>query len=123
MPDQKELEKLKTVEIPIPEKPEGHVVGEEHSIEAESVIEKIERQKKAGGDVRDDTTVVPASSGQPAVTLPVTQDDVKSAKKIPIISSLAWLVAWAVRQMKKLGGRAGYRKPEVGEEGGEDGGA
>lgn len=116
MPDTKEQEPASTsLEQEPLISPEGEgVVGEpEHSLEVESVIEKLERQRaKKAGDAQDDVTVVPASD-QPAVTLPVTQDDIVQGKKLPILASLRWLVEWAVRQIKKLGGRARYHEPDV----------
>lgn len=110
MPDDKEREPLITPESkPETETQENVGSGEqEHSLEAESVIEKIEKQRKRVSDIQDDTTVVSASD-QPAVTLPVTQDEVEGAGKIPIISSLRWLVEWAKKQIKKLKGRVKYR--------------
>lgn len=110
MPDDKERELLVTPEkIQETETQEDVRSGErEHSLEAESVIEKIEKQRRRVSGVQDDTTVVSASD-QPAVTLPVTQDEVKEVRKIPIIFSLRWLVEWAKKQIKKLKGRVKYR--------------
>lgn len=113
MPDDKEREPLL-----IPEKKQEaefeedlQDVEEEHSLEAESVIDKIEKQRQRVSDVQDGTTVVNASL-QPAVTLPVTQDEVAGVSKIPIVSSLRWLVEWARKQIKKLKGRVKYRREE-----------
>lgn len=115
MPDVKEQEPTSSSQREPLSPLEGGEVSEEpeRSPEVESVIEKLERQRaQKTGDAQDDTTVVPASD-QPAVTLPVTQDDMVQGKKLPILASLRWLVEWAVRQIKKLGGRARYHEPEV----------
>ena len=92
----------------------------ERSLEVESVIEKIERDMKGDqkkGDVQDDvsTTVVPTSDDQPAVTLPVSQDDVVQGQKLSVWESLRWLAEWAIRQIKKFHGRVVYREPKGGE--------
>jgi len=92
----------------------------ERSLEVESVIEKIERDMKGDqkkGDVQDDvsTTVVPTSDDQPAVTLPVSQDDVVQGQKLSVWESLRWLAELAIRQIKKFHGRVVYREPKGGE--------
>ncbi len=87
----------------------------ERSLEVESVIEKLERQAKVDNrqqDANDDVsggTVVPASDDQPAVTLPVTQDEVVQGQKMPVWMSFRWLAEWAMRQIKKFSGRVRYR--------------
>lgn len=114
MPDKKEQEPVSVVERGAKTKETIEAPGKpDRSPEVESVIEKLETQrvKKSPGDVQDDASTVVLPSDQPAVTLPVTQDDIVKGKKLPIITSLRWLVEWAVRQVKKFGGRVKYHEP------------
>ncbi len=79
----------------------------EENLEVESWMEKIEKKfariPNSTSDVNDDTVVLqPAQSGQPAVTLPVTQAQMQAGKKTKMENSLAWLVTWALRQIKLL---------------------
>jgi len=84
--------------------------------EVESVIEKLERDVKGDqkkGEGQDDvttTTVVPAGDDQPAVTLPVTQDDIVQGQKMSVWESLRWLAEWATRQIKRFAGRVRYKE-------------
>ena len=118
MPELKEKEPTKQVES-IKKSTESEVVyqpEEKRSLEVESVIEKIERQARGDqqqNDIRDDVsgaTVVSASDNQPAVTLPVTQEEVVQGRKLSVWDSLRWLAEWATRQIKRFAGRVRYRE-------------
>jgi hypothetical protein len=85
----------------------------EENLEVESWMRKIEKKfarvPNATSDVTDDTVVIqPPQAGQPPVTLPVNQQQMQQGKKAKIDTGLAWLVAWALRQIK-LFGRLGKR--------------
>jgi hypothetical protein len=79
----------------------------EQNLEVESWVEKIEKRfgRVSGktSDVADDTVVVqqPAAQ-QPPVTLPVTQQQMQTGQKAKTDLSIAWLVTWAIRQIKML---------------------
>lgn len=79
----------------------------EQNLEVESWIEKIEKRfgrvPNKTSDVTDDTVVVqqPAAQ-QPPVTLPVTQQQMQVGQKAKTDLSIAWLVTWAIRQIKML---------------------
>ena len=79
----------------------------EQNLEVESWVEKIEKRfgriPNKTSDVTDDTVVVqqPAAQ-QPPVTLPVTQQQMQVGQKAKTDLSIAWLVTWAVRQIKML---------------------
>ena len=77
------------------------------NVEALSWMEKLERRfgrtpQQAPGDVQDDTTQQPAQKQQPPVTVPVTSTQMQQGQKLAPEYSLAWLVIWAERQIKKL---------------------
>lgn len=91
--------------------PEEVVVAEtpkqQENLETLSWMEKIE--KKLGRvpnqtqDVTDDQIVVQQPSAQqPPVTLPVNQAQMQAGKKAKPELGIAWLVAWAIRQIKML---------------------
>ncbi len=90
----------------------------ESSLEVESVIEKLERQTRVDNQNQDQNgdinagTVVSASDDQPAVTLPLTQNDMTQGQKMSVWESLRWLAEWAVRQVKKFHGRVEYHQEE-----------
>lgn len=80
---------------------------QQESLETLSWMEKIE--KKLGRvpnqtqDVTDDRVVVQSpQSQQPPVTLPVNQAQMQVGKKAKPELGIAWLVAWAIRQIKML---------------------
>ncbi len=90
-------EDLTTVEAPNRDK---------ENLEVKSWIEKIEKQfarvPNDTSDVTDDTVVVqqqPAAQ-QPPVTLPVNQQQMFKGKTAKTDTGIAWLVAWAIRQIK-----------------------
>lgn len=120
MPEQKEQEPVGSAveKQQLPKTESIEVDKDEMSPEVESVVEKIERQRKKKNDTSDDVsgTVVPASDDQPAVTLPITKDDMQTGEKLSVFESFRWLVEWARKQVKKLGGRVTYEKTESGEE-------
>jgi len=108
MDTKKELEPLRQaqgkLEVEVPK-------SEEKNLEVESWMEKIEKKfarvPNDTNDVSDDTVVVqPFGSaqgrGQPPVTLPVNQQQMQVGKKAKTDMGIAWLVTWAIRQIKKL---------------------
>jgi len=79
----------------------------EKNLEVESLMTKIERRfariPKGKPGVQDDQVVVQqAASQQPPVKLPLSQVTIKKGKKAPVELSVAWLVSWALRQIKML---------------------
>lgn len=106
MDNNKELE-------PMPEgasQVEAPVMGSEKpaaSPEVEGWMEKIEKKfarvPNQTSDKNDDTVVIddPGSS-QPPITLPINQQQMQAGKKAKIEEGIAWLVAWAMRQIKML---------------------
>lgn len=81
---------------------------EQENLEVKTWIEKIEKRfarvSNDTSDVTDDTVVVQQDpqSTQPPVTLPVNQQQMYQGKKAKTDTGLAWLVAWAIRQIKKF---------------------
>lgn len=74
-------------------------------LEVESWITKIEKKfarvpKGAPGPQDDQVVVQQPQSKQPPIQLPVTQQNITIGQKAKPELSLAWLVAWAVRQIK-----------------------
>lgn len=97
----------------------------EDHLEVESWVTKIEKRfariPKGQPGPQDDTVVVQQpQSNQPPVTLPVSQQAMNQGAKAPVETGLAWLVAWARRQiamMARVGRRVLLRQvPEVKEE-------
>jgi hypothetical protein len=85
----------------------------ESNLEVASWMEKIEKKfarvPNKTSDVTDDTVIVQQPQPQqPPVTLPVTQQQMQAGKNAKPELGLAWLVTWAIRQLKLLarGGRA-----------------
>ena len=80
--------------------------------EVESVIEKWERQVRAGGmsDGVSGGVVVAGDDDQPAVTLPITREEMVRGRKLSVWDSLRWLAEWAARQVKRLAGRVRYKE-------------
>jgi len=78
------------------------------NLEVMSWIEKIEKKfarvPNDTTDVTDDTVVIqPApATDQPPVTLPVNQAQMQKGKTAKTDLGIAWLVTWAIRQIKKL---------------------
>lgn len=97
-------EDLTTVEAPNRDK---------DNLEVSSWIEKIEkrfaRTPSTPSDIADDTSsVAQPNLQQPPVTLPVTQGQVQAGKKASTDLGIAWLITWAIRQMKLIA-RAGKK--------------
>ncbi len=92
-------EDLTTVEAP---------KRQQENLEVASWMEKIEKQfarvPNDTADVNDDSVVVqPApQSDQPPVTLPVNQTQMYKGKTAKPDLGIAWLVTWAIRQIKKF---------------------
>lgn len=78
------------------------------NLEVMSWIEKIEKKfarvPNDTTEVTDDTVVIqPApATDQPPVTLPVNQVQMQKGKTAKTGLGIAWLVTWAIRQIKKL---------------------
>lgn len=91
-------------EIPTVEAPRK---AESENLEVESWISKIEKKfariPKGKPGAQDDSVVVqqPASN-QPPVTLPVNQQQMVKGQNAPVETGIAWLVTWAIRQIKQL---------------------
>lgn len=93
-----ELPKVRPAEAPV--KPEGN-------LEVESWVEKIEKKfarvPNATSDVTDDAVVIQQpKTSQPPVTLPINSQQMQAGKKAKTDSGIAWLVTWAIRQIKLL---------------------
>jgi len=81
--------------------------SEEQNLEVESWITKIEKRfaripKGVPGPQDDNVVVTQPQSKQPPVNLPVTQQQLDQNQKTKPTLSIAWLVAWAIRQIKIL---------------------
>lgn len=90
----------------------------DHSLEVEGWVEKVERKQsqtqKPATDIQDDTkvTVSPPQTAQPAVTLPVTQNDMQVGATMPVTTAFRWLVEWVNRQIKKYKGNVAYHQQQ-----------
>lgn len=96
--------------------------------EVESYITKIEKKfaripKGQPGPQDDQVVVQQPKSNQPPVKLPVTKQQIAKGQKAKPELSIAWLVSWAVRQIKmmaRLGRKVELAKiPEIKDEQGE----
>lgn len=96
------------------------------NLEVSSWVEKIEKKfarvPNDTADVTDDSVVVQQQpqTQQPPVTLPVNQQQMLAGKTAKPDLGIAWLVTWAIRQIKLLS-RMGKKVrlqdlPEVSEE-------
>lgn len=79
----------------------------ETPLEVESIITKIEKKfarvpKGAPGPQDDSVVVQQPGSKQPPIQLPVSQTQIQKGQKAKPELSIAWLVAWAVRQIKMM---------------------
>lgn len=77
------------------------------NLETTSWIEKIEKRlgripQGQPGPADDQVVVQQPQSNQPPVKLPVTQSQIKNGKRLKAEFSLAWLVGWAIRQIKMM---------------------
>jgi len=85
-------------------------VPKDENLEVDSWIAKIEKRlgriPKGQPGVQDDSVVVqavdPVQANQPPITLPVNQQQMAVGKKAKPELSIAWLVTWAIRQIKML---------------------
>lgn len=84
------------------------VEAKRDNLEVSSWMEKIEKKfarvPNDTTDVTDDTVVVQQQpqTQQPPVTLPVNQQQMVVGKKAKPDLGIAWLVTWAIRQIKLL---------------------
>lgn len=84
------------------------VEAKRDNLEVSSWMEKIEKKfarvPNDTTDVTDDSVVVQQQpqTQQPPVTLPVNQKQMLVGKKAKPELSIAWLVTWAIRQIKLL---------------------
>lgn len=90
----------------------------EETPETQSLIEKIERKfariPKGQPGAQDDQVVIQQpQSNQPPIKLPVNQQQLQVNQKTKPEFSIAWLVSWAIRQIKMMA-RLG-RKVELAE--------
>ena len=79
----------------------------EQNLESLSWMEKIEKKfarvPNQTSDVADDTVVVQQPQAQqPPVTLPVNGQQMQMGKAAKPDTGIAWLVTWAIRQIKRL---------------------
>ena len=78
----------------------------EINLEVSSWMEKIEKKfarvPNQTSDVSDDSVVVQPTpqTDQPPVTLPINQQQMTVGKKAKTDTGIAWLVSWAIRQIK-----------------------
>lgn len=77
------------------------------NLELQSWMEKIEKKfarvPNATSDVTDDSVVIQQpQTDQPVVTLPVNANQMQIGKTAKTDKGIAWLVAWAIRQIKML---------------------
>lgn len=91
-------EEMTTVEAPNRDK---------ENLEVTTWIEKIEKQfarvPNDTTDVNDDQVVIEQPQAQqPPVTLPVNQKQMAKGKTAKVDLGIAWLVTWAIRQIKML---------------------
>jgi len=80
---------------------------EQENLEVSSWMEKIEKKfarvPNDTNDASDDTVVIqPPSTFQPPVILPVNQRQMQIGQKAKTDLGIAWLVTWAIRQIKML---------------------
>lgn len=121
MNNKKEVESLQQ---PIERQVEAPKIPEQN-LESMSFMEKIEKKfarvPNTTSDVNDDTVVVQpfgsAQGKQPPITLPINQQQMQVGKTAKTDLGIAWLVSWAIRQIKmlaKLGRKVRLRDmPEV----------
>lgn len=98
----------------------------EQNLEVSSWMEKIEKKfarvPNQTSDVSDDSVVVQPTpqSDQPPITLPINQQQMVVGKKAKTDTGIAWLVSWAIRQIKiftRMGRKVRLEDiPEVGEQ-------
>lgn len=79
----------------------------EQNLETLSWMEKIEKRfarvPNQTADVNDDAVVIQQpQTNQPPITLPVTQQQMLNGKTAKLDLGIAWLVTWAIRQIKML---------------------
>ena len=113
----KEKEPMGGIErVRVPEDPSHVEAGQitveapkssEQNLETLSWMEKIEKKfarvPNQTADVTDDTVVIQQpQTQQPPVTLPVNQQQMQMGKKAKTDTGIAWLVTWAIRQIKRL---------------------
>lgn len=94
------VERVAVPQVETPKSPE-------QNLEVESWVEKIEKRfgrvPNKTADVTDDTVVVQQPQAQqPPVTLPVNQQQMQAGQKAKTDTGIAWLVTWAIRQIKML---------------------
>lgn len=88
-------------------KPEKIEQKPSQNLEVESWVERIERKfarvPNDTASAADDAVVVASpKAGQPPVSLPVSKQQMQRGKKAKTDTGIAWLVAWAIRQIKQL---------------------
>lgn len=107
------VEQIKPAEIPAENR---------ENLETLSWMEKIEKRfarvPNDTSDVTDDSVVVQQPQAQqPPVTLPVNPKQMQVGKTAKIDTGIAWLVTWAIRQIKmitRMGGKVRLQDiPEV----------
>ncbi|MFZ2199206.1 MAG: hypothetical protein WAV40_00215 [Microgenomates group bacterium] len=86
------------------EAPKSTTENTEVSSWMEKIEKKFARVPNDTSDVADDSVVVQPNpqSDQPPVTLPVNQIQMQAGKKAKTDTGIAWLVTWAIRQIKRL---------------------
>jgi hypothetical protein len=103
------------VEFPTVESPRKQ---ENENPETQSIIEKIEKKfarvpQGQPGPQDDQIVVQQPMSNQPPIKLPVTSQQIQKGVKAKTDTGIAWLVSWAIRQIKMMA-RLG-RKVEMAE--------
>lgn len=100
--DPRDIESIRLPEVPVTPR------SSEQNPEVSSWMEKIEKRfarvPNATSDVSDDSVVVQPNpqSQQPPVTLPINKTQMQVGQKAKTDTGIAWLVTWAIRQIKML---------------------
>ncbi|MEI8232277.1 MAG: hypothetical protein WCG44_00895 [bacterium] len=93
-------------EVPTVEAPKNSQENLENLSFLEKMEKRFSRVPNQTSDVTDDSVVVePIAndvSKQPPITLPVNQQQIIKGKKANSDLGIAWLVTWAIRQIKML---------------------
>ena len=103
MNNKKEVESLQQ---PIEKQMETSKLPEQN-LESMSWMEKIEKKfarvPNTTSDITDDTVVVQQPQAQqPPITLTINTQQMQAGKKAKTDQGIAWLVSWAIRQIKML---------------------
>lgn len=107
MVDMKKEQELRPSASEAEIRPEELPSKPDENLEVEGWMERIEKKfskvpSKSDDSVGDTVIVQQPNPGQPPVTLPVTQTQMQIGKSAKPDKGIAWLVVWAIRQLKLL---------------------